>query len=106
MVRAWTEGGFRHHGRFWDLDVPMLRPRPYTQPHPPIVRAASGEASMLELARQGQPFLMNVQSSEITRRRFMLYREVMAEAGFDAARIAHNLDQCCIRPRSTASACL
>ena len=94
MVRAWTEGGFRHHGRFWDLDVPMLRPRPYTQPHPPIVRAASGEASMLELARQGQPFLMNVQSFEITRRRFMLYREVMAEAGFDAARIAHNLDHC------------
>jgi alkanesulfonate monooxygenase SsuD/methylene tetrahydromethanopterin reductase-like flavin-dependent oxidoreductase (luciferase family) len=37
---------------------------------------------------------MNVQSSEITRRRFTLYREVMAEAGFDAARIARNLDHC------------
>jgi alkanesulfonate monooxygenase SsuD/methylene tetrahydromethanopterin reductase-like flavin-dependent oxidoreductase (luciferase family) len=94
MIRAWTEGEFRHRGRFWNLDVPMLRPRPYTKPHPPLVRAASGEASMLELARAGRPFLMNVQSSATTRRRFALYREAMAEAGFDEDRIAANLDQC------------
>ena len=94
MVRAWTEGEFRHRGRFWDLDVPMLRPRPYTKPHPPLVRAASGEASMLELARQGRPFLMNVQSSATTRRRVALYREAMAEAGFDDDAIARNLDGC------------
>ncbi|HEY2540563.1 MAG TPA: LLM class flavin-dependent oxidoreductase, partial [Stellaceae bacterium] len=94
MVRAWTEGEFRHRGRFWELDVPMLRPRPYTRPHPPLVRAASGEASMLELARRGQPFLMNVQSSTTTRRRFALYREAMAEAGFDRDQIARALDEC------------
>jgi alkanesulfonate monooxygenase SsuD/methylene tetrahydromethanopterin reductase-like flavin-dependent oxidoreductase (luciferase family) len=94
LVRAWTEGGFRHHGRFWDLDVPLLRPRPYTRPHPALVRAASGEASMLALARQGRPFLMNVQSAATTRRRFALYREAMAEAGFDDDRIARNLGEC------------
>ncbi|MBV8118321.1 MAG: LLM class flavin-dependent oxidoreductase [Alphaproteobacteria bacterium] len=94
MVRAWTEGEFRHHGRFWNVDVPRLRPRPYTKPHPPLIRAASGEASMLELARAGRPFLMNVQSSATTRRRFELYRAAMAEAGFDDDRIARNLDQC------------
>src|SRR5438045_1859804 len=58
LVTAWTGEAFRHNGKFWRLDVPMLRPRPYTKPHPPLVRAASGEASMLELARQGRPFLM------------------------------------------------
>jgi alkanesulfonate monooxygenase SsuD/methylene tetrahydromethanopterin reductase-like flavin-dependent oxidoreductase (luciferase family) len=94
LVKAWTEGEFRHHGRFWDLNVPMLRPRPFTKPHPPFVRAASGETSMLELARQGRPFLMNVQSAAVTRRRFGLYLEAMAEAGFDHDRIAHNLDDC------------
>ena len=94
MVRAWTEGEFRHHGRFWELDVPMLRPRPFTKPHPAIVRAASGEASMLELARQGRPFLMNVQSAVTTRRRFGLYLEAMAEAGFDHEKIARNLGEC------------
>ncbi len=94
IVRAWTEDGFRHHGRFWQLDVPLLRPRPCSKPYPPLVRAASGEASMLELARQGRPFLMNVQSSPTTRRRFAVYREAMAEAGFDDERIARSLDQC------------
>jgi alkanesulfonate monooxygenase SsuD/methylene tetrahydromethanopterin reductase-like flavin-dependent oxidoreductase (luciferase family) len=94
MVRAWTEAEFRHHGRFWDLDVPMLRPRPYTKPHPPLIRAASGEASMLELAHQDRPFLMNVQSMAVTRRRFGLYREAMREAGFDEERIAENVDRC------------
>jgi alkanesulfonate monooxygenase SsuD/methylene tetrahydromethanopterin reductase-like flavin-dependent oxidoreductase (luciferase family) len=49
---------------------------------------------MLDLARQGLPFLMNVQSSATTRRRFSLYREAMAEAGFDDKRITRNLDQC------------
>jgi alkanesulfonate monooxygenase SsuD/methylene tetrahydromethanopterin reductase-like flavin-dependent oxidoreductase (luciferase family) len=94
MVRAWTGGEFRHHGRFWDLDLPMLRPRPYTMPHPPLIRAASGEASMLELARQGRPFLMNVQSTVTTQRRFELYREAMAGAGFDHEKIRRNLDDC------------
>ena len=94
MVTAWTDEGFEHHGRFWNLNVPMLRPRPYTKPHPPIVRAASGEASMLDLARQGKPFLMNVQSLAMTRRRFALYRQTMREAGFSEDRIAANLAEC------------
>ena len=34
MIGAWTSEAFEHHGRFWDLKLPMLRPRPFTQPHP------------------------------------------------------------------------
>jgi alkanesulfonate monooxygenase SsuD/methylene tetrahydromethanopterin reductase-like flavin-dependent oxidoreductase (luciferase family) len=94
LVQAWTRGSFRHRGRFWDLDVPMLRPRPYTKPHPPVIRAASGEASMLELAREGRPFLMNVQSMAVTRQRFGHYREAMQDAGWDQEKIARNLDDC------------
>jgi len=40
ILRAWTEGAFRHDGRFWQLDVPILRPRPYTKPHPPLIRGS------------------------------------------------------------------
>jgi alkanesulfonate monooxygenase SsuD/methylene tetrahydromethanopterin reductase-like flavin-dependent oxidoreductase (luciferase family) len=50
LLAAWTREGFEHHGRFWNLLVPMARPPPYTRPHPLLVRAASGEASLLELA--------------------------------------------------------
>jgi alkanesulfonate monooxygenase SsuD/methylene tetrahydromethanopterin reductase-like flavin-dependent oxidoreductase (luciferase family) len=94
LVTAWTQENFEHHGRFWDLDVPMLRPRPYTKPHPPLIRAASGEASLVALARQGRPFLMNVQAMAATRHRIALYRKTMCEAGFDEAAITRNLEEC------------
>ena len=94
ILKAWTREAFEHHGTYWNLNVPMLRPRPYTKPHPPLIRAASGEASLLELARQGRPFLMNVQSMAVTRDRVAQYRKTMREAGFDEERIARNLEQC------------
>src|SRR6266849_827670 len=91
MLKAWTGGAFVHDGHFWQLKVPMLRPRPYTKPHPPIIRGSSGDASLVELARQGRPFMMNVQSLETTRRRVGLYRQAMQAAGHDAAAVAANL---------------
>jgi alkanesulfonate monooxygenase SsuD/methylene tetrahydromethanopterin reductase-like flavin-dependent oxidoreductase (luciferase family) len=94
LLAAWTREAFKHRGKYWDLDVPMLRPRPYTKPHPFIIRAASTDASTLELARQGRPFLMNVQSMTVTRRRFELYRNAMHKAGFGEDRIAENLANC------------
>jgi alkanesulfonate monooxygenase SsuD/methylene tetrahydromethanopterin reductase-like flavin-dependent oxidoreductase (luciferase family) len=94
LVQAWTDEGFTHHGKYWNLDVPMLRPRPYTKPHPMMIRAASGEASMLELARQGRPFLMNVQSMAVTRQRMELYRKTMRDSGYGEERIARNLEDC------------
>jgi len=92
IVRAWTEDAFRHDGRFWQLDVPILRPRAYTKPHPLLIRGSSGDASLVELARQGRPFLMNVQSFETTQRRVVLYRQTMRDAGYGEDAVARNLD--------------
>ncbi len=91
MRRAWTEGEFSHAGRFWRLQVPMLRPRCFTAPHPPVIRGSSGDDSLVELARQGQPFMMNVQSLETTARRVGLYRETMLSAGHREEEVAANL---------------
>jgi alkanesulfonate monooxygenase SsuD/methylene tetrahydromethanopterin reductase-like flavin-dependent oxidoreductase (luciferase family) len=96
LFKAWSGEGFEHHGRFWNLKVPMLRPRPYTRPHPYVINAASGEATMVELARQGRPFLMNLQSNEVTAHRLDLYRRTMREAGFGEPEIARNLAECWI----------
>src|SRR5262249_54870528 len=79
-------------GKFWNLRMPMLRPRPYTKPHPFIIRACSGEEAMLGMARAGRPFLMNIQSAEVTRKRMDSYRKTMRECGYDEATIARNLD--------------
>ena len=94
VMRAWTsEAGFRHQGRFWDLAVPVLRPRPYTRPHPFAIKASASDASMVELGRQGQPFLMNVQTNDTTRRRIAAWRDAAVAAGFGDPAIAAALDQ-------------
>ena len=92
MIKAWTTPNYEHKGKFWNLRLPLLRPRPYTQPHPFIIRACAGEESMLGMARAGRPFLMNIQSNEVTQKRIDLYRRTMRESGFDEAAIARNLE--------------
>ena len=93
MRKAWTSEGFEHHGRFWDLKVPMLRPRPFTKPHPTLITAASGEATIAELGRQGRPFLMNVQSNAETIRRVELFRQAMRAQGHDDDVVEKNLGE-------------
>ena len=55
MIKAWTTENFEHEGKFWNMRLPLLRPRPYTKPHPPIVRACASEEAMLGMARAGPP---------------------------------------------------
>ncbi len=94
MFKAWSGESFEHRGRFWNLRVPMLRPRPYTKPHPYVIRAASSEAGMQRIARQGRPFMMNVQPTAVMRQRMELYRRILREQGCDEAAVAKNLEQC------------
>ena len=93
MLAAWTGEPLEHHGRFWDLKLPALRPAPYTRPHPRVIRAASSELGMLDIARRAQPFMMNVQSNAETARRMALYRNALRAAGCDDAAVAHNVAQ-------------
>ena len=90
-MESWTTGNYQHSGKFWQVQLPELRPQVYQKPHPPIIRACSGLESTLEMARQGRPFLMNIQSNETTRQRLELYKETMAEVGYDEAAIQRNV---------------
>ncbi len=93
MIGAWTTENFSHAGKFWNLSLPLLRPRPFTRPHPRLIRAASGEASLRDLGAEGRPFMMNVQSTENIRRRVDLYGHAATEAGHPAAHVEHCLEQ-------------
>jgi len=88
MIKAWTTENYRHEGKYWKIQLPRLRPQPYTKPHPPIVRACAGEEAMIGMAREGRPFLMNIQSNEVTQRRMDLYRQTMRESGYDEQTVA------------------
>src|SRR5204862_3694601 len=49
IVRAWTEGQFRHHGNFWQLDVQILRLCPYTWQHTTLISGSSGLATPIDV---------------------------------------------------------
>ena len=91
LVKSWTTENYKHDGKYWQIELPVLRPQVYQKPHPPIIRACSGLESTLEMAREGRPFLMNLQSDETTKQRMDLYRTTMAEAGYDDAAIARSV---------------
>ena len=94
MMRAWTGEPFHHKGVFFDLRLPGLRPVPFTKPHPYVIRAAATEHGMLEIARRGRPFMMNVQSNAVTAQRMSLYRETLRGAGLDEASVARCVEEC------------
>lgn len=94
MVEAWTGEDVRHKGRFWDVSFPMLRPKPYQEPHPPLVRACISERSTREMARIGRPVLIGVQEDDEIRSRIGLFGREMSEAGFSENDVESALDQC------------
>ena len=85
MVRAWTEAPLVHHGKFYDLSLPALRPRPRQRPHPPIWRAASSAGSVRECGRLGAPILFARIPLARMPERLGLYEAGLAESGLDAA---------------------
>jgi len=94
MLQAWNGEPLEHHGKFFDLKLPALRPATYTKPHPYVIRAAATEHGMLDIARRGNPFMMNVQSNAVTIQRMQLYRQALRDIGLDEAAIANRVEQC------------
>ncbi len=94
MLEAWKGDKFEHHGKYFDLRLPALRPAPFTKPHPTVIRAAATEHGMLDIARQGRPFMMNVQTNAETARRMVLYRAALRETGLDDAAVETRVGEC------------
>jgi alkanesulfonate monooxygenase SsuD/methylene tetrahydromethanopterin reductase-like flavin-dependent oxidoreductase (luciferase family) len=94
MFEVWKGKPLEHHGQFFDLKLPELRPSSYTKPHPYVIRAAATEHGMLDIARRGNPFMMNVQNNAVTAHRMDLYRQTLRETGLSEAAIAAKVDEC------------
>src|SRR2546427_8561068 len=86
MVRAWTEAPLVHRGKFYQLSLPELRPRPRQQPHPPIWRSVSSSDSVRECGRLGAPILMARIPLARVPERLALYETGLDESGLDARR--------------------
>ncbi len=97
LLKSWTEQDLDYRGDYWQVAFPIMRPRPYQKPHPPLVRACIGRESMLVMARAGRPVLMGVDSVEETADRLRLYRDTMLDAGFSESHVERCLDETWIR---------
>jgi alkanesulfonate monooxygenase SsuD/methylene tetrahydromethanopterin reductase-like flavin-dependent oxidoreductase (luciferase family) len=85
MLRAWTGEPLVHQGKFYQLSLPELRPRPRQRPHPPIWRAASSAGSVRECGRMGAPIMIARIPLARVPERLALYESGLAESGLDAA---------------------
>ena len=109
MQKAWSEEFFSHHGRFYEFPQPGVRwnhplsppderfadargmitkmsvtPRPLQRPHPPLWQVIDTPPSIEWAAARGIQGMFWLPPVSALKRRFALYRERAAEAGFDA----------------------
>ena len=94
LVEAWTGEDLSHHGEHWNLEFPLLRPRPYQKPHPPLIRACISEASAVNMAKIGRPIMIGIQTPETLQARLERYRKTMLDSGFTEAATEVAMDQC------------
>jgi alkanesulfonate monooxygenase SsuD/methylene tetrahydromethanopterin reductase-like flavin-dependent oxidoreductase (luciferase family) len=94
LLQCWTHEKVVHAGKYWNFEIPMLRPRPYTKPHPQILRSVASEASLAAQARQGRPVIMAAATARGAARNIDVYRSAAREAGLGADAIDHAISQC------------
>ena len=94
LVSAWSGEDLKHQGEHWDVRFPLLRPRPFQRPHPPLVRACISEASTIKMAEIGRPIMIGIQTLPTLQSRLERYRATMLDSGFSEAQTEAALDQC------------
>ena len=83
LIGAWTQAPFTYHGKYFQLSLPELRPRPYQRPHPPLWRSVVTPPSFLECGRLGVPIMTPRIPLERIPERLALYDRGLSEGGHD-----------------------
>src|SRR5215468_11303500 len=98
VLKLWaSEGGFSYHGRFFDIDTPVLDPvkargyymKPYQRPHPPVAVAAStpkSDSMRMAGARGFIPMSSSLLSRSYLSDHWKLVEEGAASTGREANR--------------------
>ena len=94
LLQCWTQEKVVHAGKYWNFEIPMLRPRPFTKPHPQILRSVASEGSLMAQARAGRPVIMAAATAKGAARNIDTYRRAAQEAGIRADKIDHAISQC------------
>ena len=81
LQRAWREAPLKFDGKFYQVEVPEIRPRPVQQPHPPLWRSVISPGSFVECGRLGIPILTARLPVDKIAERWALYQQGLDEGG-------------------------
>ncbi|NKB56747.1 MAG: LLM class flavin-dependent oxidoreductase [Alphaproteobacteria bacterium] len=93
LERAWREAPLSYEGKYYNLTIPEIRPRPVQQPGPPLWRSVISPGSFTECGRKGIPILTARLPVDRIKERWALYEAGLDEGGHDAATRAKLLAQ-------------
>jgi alkanesulfonate monooxygenase SsuD/methylene tetrahydromethanopterin reductase-like flavin-dependent oxidoreductase (luciferase family) len=85
LQRSWREAPLTYEGRFYNVHVPQIRPRPVQQPGPPLWRSVISPGSFSECGRLGLPILTARLPVERIGERWALYEQGLIDGGHDEA---------------------
>jgi alkanesulfonate monooxygenase SsuD/methylene tetrahydromethanopterin reductase-like flavin-dependent oxidoreductase (luciferase family) len=94
ILKCWNGERVVHAGKYWNFEIGMLRPRPFTKPHPPLLRSVASPGSLSGMARQGRPVIMAAATAAAAQKNVDLYRTTAKEAGLSSDAIDRALSQC------------
>jgi alkanesulfonate monooxygenase SsuD/methylene tetrahydromethanopterin reductase-like flavin-dependent oxidoreductase (luciferase family) len=83
LERAWREAPLIYNGKYFQVEVPELRPRPVQQPGPPLWRSVISPGSFTECGRLGIPILTARLPVERIKERWALYDAGLEQGGHD-----------------------
>jgi alkanesulfonate monooxygenase SsuD/methylene tetrahydromethanopterin reductase-like flavin-dependent oxidoreductase (luciferase family) len=83
ILKAWTQEGFSHAGKYFAFDNLTVVPRPYQKPHPPIWIAATTHDTFPMIGRMGFSLVTGLRGFDVPEARTHLaaYRAARREAG-------------------------
>jgi alkanesulfonate monooxygenase SsuD/methylene tetrahydromethanopterin reductase-like flavin-dependent oxidoreductase (luciferase family) len=96
VERLWRGGPLTYSGRYFQLHVPELRPRPVQLPRPPLWRSVISPGSFTECGRLGVPILTARLPVARIRERWALYAAGIEAGGHSEPARARLLEQCAL----------
>ncbi len=94
LIQCWTSKQVVHSGKYWNFEIPMLRPRPFTKPYPQILRSVASDTSLAAQARQGRPVIMAAATAKGATRNIATYRAAAREAGYSFDAVDQAISEC------------
>jgi F420-dependent oxidoreductase-like protein len=96
VVRSWTEDEFEHSGPNYELRGQTALPRPFQDPHPPLVFGGTGKPRFAALAARyaNEVNTLGAPNDELRERKERLDR-ACAEAGRDPSSLAFSIMTAC-----------